>query len=554
MLNYIEIKNFLLIKNLKLDLSDSLTVITGETGSGKSTIMQAIQLCLGAKSNTSYISTGHDNCEITIIFNDIHSTVSAWLKDKDLLRDNEVIIRRKLSIDGKSKIYINDSLCSLQSLKEIGMQLVGLQGQRDNLLLLKPDFQLKIIDDFGQLHNTSSCVKELYEKWKEIQVQIYSMSEVSENETTSELLQYQINELKTYIDEEDNIQKIEEKHQMLSNYEKISHNLSSSIKLLDVDSELYSSLQGLKNYISNLNISNIKLPHLYNPLEQIEINVEELLSQLNIMQDNSSYDEEEFSILEAKLTSLFELGRKHKCDIKDLPKKLSNLEERLESILNKNDKILALKKNQEQIQIEYIKKAKELSTSRIKVAKKIDKLVSIEIKNLGMQQGLFQTEISNIEGTTPRLKGMDTVEFKIKLNNGHPFSSLRKCASGGELSRISLAIQVSTQNSFNIPTFLFDEIDVGISGSTGSLIGTLLKQLSENKQVICITHSPQVAAFAKNHLKVSKRTVNKTTISNVENLDEDGKVEELSRLLGGLKTNQTSVKAAKALIEEALSV
>jgi len=552
MLTYINIKNFAIIKDLELDLQTKMTGLTGETGAGKSIIIDSLELALGARADASLIRNNAERCEITIIF-DITSLFKAqdWLIKQELDSDNECIIRRIITNDGRSKSSINGNPCTQQTLRTISGFLLSIHGQHENQNLPNPEYQRELLDAFAGNKSLVSNIRQLYGSWSNTKKKLLELENLAEDwQTKIDFLTYQLNELDAINLHPENLENLRTKQKRLNNMEEFSNNINSALDLI-ADNENETIIRNLYNVKNRLEICQNIDPKIGLVLDLINnaiIQAEEAASSLQQNLNTLEIDEEQQKQVEEQLTNIYALARKHQTQPEELLQIQSNLKQKLENTQNVTSQLEKTKTELEDIEKKYLKTANELSANRKLAASKIEQLVSEKMQILGMNGGKFAVNILPNINQGFGANGLERIEFLVSANPGHPPQPLNKIASGGELSRISLAIQTITAEKEVTPTLIFDEIDTGIGGKTADIVGQLLRQLGKRTQVICITHLPQIAAQSHQHILVEKMTNEKNTEVTLRTLAKNERIEEIARMLGGVKITKQTLAHAKEML------
>lgn len=558
-LRELTIRNFAIIKHLEIEIEDGLTVVTGETGAGKSIVLGALNLLLGARAEADLIRHEEDQCEITALFEvDKLPDVTDWLESKDLLGDEEdahqyCLIRRIVRRNKPTKCYINDQPTRLSSLRELGLILVDLHGQHEHQSLLRRPTQRQILDQFAdhdsELVNIAKIASHIHRVEREL-------DNVTKSHTDSadrmELMSFQLNELNEAAIAEGEFEQLEAEHARLSNAKELISGINQSIDTL------------YQNEASNVSFELGKVINDLVPLADVDKNLSPVMEILNSslaqLDDAQSaldgalskieQDPERLQQVEQRRDTLINLARKHRCkegQLAGLHLKLKQEYEQLENLHLKPEKLQA-----ELIELrdQYLQLAVVVSENRQQVAKQLSATITEQMQGLGMQGGEFSINVEPIIDDSMHVSehGYDRIEYLVSSNHGMPLKSLQKTASGGELSRISLAIQVITGEKSHTPCLVFDEVDVGVGGKIASIVGQRLRDLGTHSQVICITHQPQVAAQANHHLFVDKVTTEHETYSTLIRLGEEMRTEEVARMLGGSEiTDRTKAHAQEML-------
>jgi DNA repair protein RecN (Recombination protein N) len=552
MLLNLNIIDLAVVKSLDLDLAKGMSVLTGETGAGKSILLTALGLALGDRADSGYVRPDCKRAEINLDF-DLADVLEAqqWLKDHDLDDGEHCLIRRVVSDDGRSKAFINNRPVTLQTLQELSEKLVQIHGQHAHLTLLNSDEQRRLLDAFAKNQPLLDKVNDCYRQWHKAHKELEGLTKASADQLQrEEFLRYQIEELQHLDLSNYNYTALSEEHGKLANLENIL-----AIGQRHVDS-LYENDQLSVNQMLNQSVSEITQIARYAPelndiaamLSEAQIQTEEAALQLRRFLKAQEADPHRMAILENQIGVIQKLSRKHHVSPEELPELAKNLEHELDGVTHSGERIAALALQTEASLIQYQNLASELTLIRQRQANKLQQQISAMIKELGMPQGEFLVDCSALADTAPKLNGKDKVEFLVCANPGLPAKPLAKVASGGELSRISLAIQVTTASDNTTPTMIFDEVDSGIGGGIAEIVGQKLRSLGLGRQVICVTHLPQVAAQAHSHLYVEKNNQTDVTSSSVRLLDREGRVEEIARMLGGVVITENTRAHAREML------
>lgn len=551
MLTQLTINNFAIVENLLIDFNSGMTAITGETGAGKSIAIDALSLCLGARFDTSLIKHASDRLDISAHFL-LDDTPSAlkWLTENQLNDNNECILRRVVNQDGRSKAFINGRAVPLAQLKELGHMLIQIHGQHEHQLLLSSEYQQILLDQYMAENGLLSTMKMAYRKWKTATEQyIKYQKSRQENDAHIQLLQYQLKELNEFSPIEGEYEQIDEEHKRLSNSDQLINLSHGLIDLLEENQEanLLHQLSNAKRIAQDLINLNGQLTDIPNMLEEAAIQIKEASYELHRYIDNLEVDPSRVMQLEQRLSKQISLARKHHIQPEKLPELHQQLLEEFNKLSDQDEMEEQLRQDIALYQKEALSCAKLLHAKRVKVAKILSQKITLSIHELAMPHGQFSI---NIVEDCDKLSetGTDQITFLVSTNPGQPMLPISKVASGGELSRIALTIQVLTAQKMETPALIFDEIDVGISGPTAAKVGNLLRQLGMSTQVITVTHLPQVAGNAHHHYFVAKQTDGKCTKTLVSVLNQSQKLQELARLLGGDKITENTLANARELL------
>ncbi len=553
MLTHIHIWNFAIVEKLDLELEAGLTVLTGETGAGKSILLDALNLALGDRADTGVIRHGAEKAEISVTFQiEAGSEAERWLKQNDLDSADECIIRRVISATGPSRAYINGKPAPILSLRTLGEMLVDLHGQHEHQSLLRKEAQRVLLDDYAGHGKLLEQLGQAYRDWKARREELESLRQASEERNSRlELLRYQVQELSELALAENELEDIEAEHRRLSNASALLENGNRVLQGLDND-EPVAVINQLQQYCSDIQQmaeSDLALQSTAELLESARIQVQEASVELRHYLDGLELDPQRLQWLDQRLATIQDLSRKHQVAPQILAALLPQLQDELQALEQADVRSGELQNDVDAALARYRKLADKLSRSRRKAAATLSKVVTESMQTLGMEGGQFDVRLNRPEDAQPAASGLEQVEFVVSANPGQPPRPLAKVASGGELSRISLAIQVITAENSRIPTLIFDEVDVGIGGRVAEIIGHLLRNLTQHRQVICVTHLPQVAALGHHHLQVSKVSDTDTTISQIRELEEEQRVEELARMLGGIEITEQTLSHAREMFE-----
>ena len=555
MLTQLTINNFAIVRQLEIELAKGMSVITGETGAGKSIAIDALGLCLGQRIETSMVREGQERAEICATFF-IEPTNPAyqWLQEQELQdpdNPSDCILRRVINADGRSKAFINSTPVSASQLKEIGQYLIHINGQHASQLLLKNDYQLQLVDTFAHHNDLLAQMREDYRAWKNLQTQVKNFQQkVAENEAKKQLLQYQVEELDEFALRPNEYLELEEDQRRLSNSEQLTQLSQSALQLLSenetvsIDSMLYRATQ----YIDELSELDPRYVSVQTMLNDALIQVQEATSEVQHLASHIEQDPMLLQEIEQRLGQALQLARKHNVKPEELVEWHQKLKAELTALLDfsESEERLILEEKAAFEKMQHT--AKQLHESRYQAAEKLAQQVTHSIKGLAMENAEFFIEV-NSDLTKVAANGADNIVFTLRSNLGQQAQPLAKVASGGELSRISLAIQVLTSDQSAIPTLIFDEVDVGISGKTASVVGKLLRQLGDKCQVLCVTHLPQVACHGYHQFNVEKFTVGDKTETKMTALSQEERVPALARLLGGSEITELALANAQEMLD-----
>lgn len=552
MLSQLKISHLAIVKTLELNYSEGLTVITGETGAGKSIMVDALALALGGRAEGNMVRFGEKRAEVVALFNCTDNKAAlAWLKSHELNIDDQCILRRTISADGRSRAYINSTPTTIQSLKNLGELLVNIHGQHEHQTLLRCDTQRMLLDHYAKLNKPLAKLKQSFNNWAQCKSALQKLTESARHaHERSELLAYQLKELDELALQEGEIQQLELDHRRLANCDQIHQTCFQSLQLLR-DNEQANAQQRLNDasrLLNDVHINDSKLESTRNFLDSISLQLEEASHDLSQYMESIENNPEQLQNLDLRISACHHLARKHRTPVEQLVEHHISLREEFGSIASTDEKCQALIIDEEKLRADYQGAAEKISAARKKAATRLEAQINDRLTALGMLDARLSVNISSNTNQASAL-GFDHIEFLVSTNPGQPFKPLSKVASGGELSRISLAIQVICAEKYATPTLVFDEVDVGVGGSIAEVVGRMLQRLSGKTQILCVTHQPQVASQADHHFTVSKISSKNSTQTKVIRLSEEGRVLEVARMLGGTNLTQASLDHAKVMLE-----
>jgi DNA repair protein RecN (Recombination protein N) len=548
----LNIINYTLVEQLEIDFAPGTTAITGETGAGKSLILDALSMALGDRADTGTIRGDRDRAQITATFAvaGIPEAVK-WLEDQDYQCDEQCILRRVYNREGRSRGYINGQPCTMQQLQQLGDLLVDLHSQHEHQSLLRRGTHRKLLDEFTGSVALADRVATLFQQWNSSHQKLLQMAEQSEQlSARRELLEFQVDELQQVNLDPQYLKSLEEEQQTLANAGQIVQDSQQLLEICDQaeDFNLRAGFNRCLTILANLKSKPRALSDAETLLRSGLIQVEEAIGELAHHIDRFEANPARLQQLEEELAVIFQLGRKHRVNPESLEDTLDRLQAELQALTAGDQSIEGLQQQVDQLATDYQQAAQELSKARRQGTVVMAEAINLQLQELAMGGAQLQIQLHSVDNGEYRSFGGEEVEFVIATNPGQPHKPLAKIASGGELSRVSLAIQVVAAAHSNIPTLIFDEVDVGIGGSTADIVGQLLKKLGDGGQVISVTHQPQVAAHAHHHYVASKVIAENSAESLISNLDRQQRIEELARMLGGSKiTSQTLSHAAELL-------
>jgi DNA repair protein RecN (Recombination protein N) len=538
------------IDSLNLDFKSGMTVLTGETGAGKSILLDALGLILGDRADTNIIRGGTNKTDITAIFSiKNNSNINDRLDEMEIESDDELFIRRTISKDGRSRAYLNNTPVPIQTLREIGEHLVDIHGQHAHQSLSRAKTQRELLDQFGQYDSLLKDISTIYQEWKQVSEQLQNYkADGKDFEARLTLLKYQIEELEQLTISESEYTKLSEELKRQSHSQRLLDSCREILSdLLESEFSINDRLSQHQKEINDLCAIDNSLENISKLLDSATIQIEEASHELKNYVDRFDIDANQMSIIENRLDKLHDLSRKHKVKPETLPEHLNLLTTQLNQLEGGQEQHELLQQQKTDLTEQYFKLAKKLSKKRSDAVNKFSVSVTKKMHELGMG-GKFSIDIERIENETPRQLGMDKISFMVSTNPGQPLRPITKVASGGELSRLSLAIQIIGSKDNGVATMIFDEVDAGISGSIAEIVGKLLHGLAEYRQIFCVTHLAQVASCGHHHCRVIKTTKANVTFTQVEYLDQQERVDEIARLLAGKEvTSESRANAAKML-------
>jgi len=550
MLEQLSIKNLVVVEDLSAEFQDGMTVITGETGAGKSIIVQALNLVSGGRSDATLVRHGKDKAEIVAMFQlGNNSNLLSFLENCDLEDGEECILRRVIGSDGRSRAYVNGSSVSLSKLREVGTKLIDMHGQNEHQLLLKNNQHRILLDDFAESQALCEEINNIVHDYLKVNNKIIQLQNTNEQTLAQkELLIYQLNELVESELEQDELDSIEKNFRISNNASVLIEKIADVLESLEHESGANELLIKAESTISKASELDSNLESVSAIFSSAQVQVQEGIYDLRDYLGKVSDGKVNIAELEKRISHLHSLGRKHNCQIPELLKVQNNIQSTLAELDSSSDKIEELTNKLRQLELNYKKESTVLTKHRQQSSKTLSKKVTDIMQDLGMpgSEVLFSL---NATDEPIRLNGQEEVVINVKTNIGQDLKPLNKVASGGELSRVSLALSVVTSKSELAPSIVFDEVDVGISGSVAEVVGRLLKKLSSRYQVLCVTHLAQVAAQGHEHMKVIKSQRKDATYTQMTSLNKEQRTDEVARILGGIKVSDKARLAAEEMIK-----
>jgi DNA repair protein RecN (Recombination protein N) len=548
----INISNYTLVESLEIEFAQGTTAITGETGAGKSLVLDALGMALGDRADTDTIRHGKERAEITATF-DINTIEAAktWLDANDFNSDENCILRRIYTREGRSRGYINGQPSTMSQLQELGDMLTDIHSQHEHQSLLRKETHRRLLDEYANAEDLATKVASDYSAWHKVHIDLTNLLQRSDElDDRKDLLNFQVNELQQIDLTAKHLEQLELEQKTLANAEQIvqdSHNLLAICGQAE-GFNLRDSLNKALSILANIEYKPEALKITEELLQGGLIQIEEAINEISHHIDRFEADPQRLQIVEEQLSAIFQLSRKHRVNPDQLETTLQTLEAELKNLIGGSENINALEEKLADLASSYEKSAKQLSSKRKAASKAMSKDINRQLQKLSMEGAELLVQLSPVNNCEYRSRGLEEIEFLLATNPGQPHKMLAKIASGGELSRVSLAIQVVAASHSTMPTLVFDEVDVGIGGSTADIVGQLIKQLGERGQVISVTHQPQVAAHAHHHYRASKVIEDNSAESLMAPLNQQQRVEELARMLGGAKVTKQTLSHASELL------
>ena len=555
MLTHLAIRDVALLDRLELELEPGLTVLTGETGAGKSIVIDALALALGERAEAGVIRLGCPRAEVTAAFALKPSSLAAtWLKTQALDDDGECVLRRVVEADKPSRAFINGRPVPVQQLRELGDLLVDIHGQHEHQSLLRRDVQRDTLDAYAGLEEAASAVAESYHTLQALTERLEALKRQSADRAARlELLRYQVQELVALNFKAGEIPRLEEEHARLAHGAELIEGVQTVVQTL-YDDEDQALARGLARAIGRLEAlakHDPQLNDIHALLAEASIQMDEAAARLHQYLDGLELDPQRLEQVERRMASVHELARKHRVPPEELPALAEKLRTELDDLENYDANLGKLEDEVKAVRAAYLKLAKELSWGRQQAAGRLGKAVTQHMQELGMPGGKFEIALQPLPEDELSAHGLERVEFLVSANPGQPVKPLTKVASGGELSRVSLALQVVLAGLGQIPALVFDEVDVGIGGRVAEIVGHKLRTLGKSRQALLVTHLAQVAAQGDRHLQVSKTVVKGATRVVIKALSDADRVNELARMMGGVEISKQTLAHAKDMLERA---
>ncbi len=551
MLTHLQIRDFAIIDLIELEVRAGLTVLTGETGAGKSIVVDALAMLSGGKGGAEVVRAGAERAELSATFDisDSSPTLRELLAEQSVEAEDELTIRRVIASDGRSRGYLNGVSVPLTLLREVGAMIVDIHGQHEFQSLTRPSAQRELLDEFGKHVDLAGNVREAHKIWIALVNRTVELEgKARDRDSKIELLRHQVSELKALDLKDGEVAQLAEERTRHSNRGRLAEAAQAAVGLLyDSDAgNAHATASRALAGIKTLSSVDQRLAKVVPMVDEATIQIREAARELSRYLETLDIDPARQEEVERRLAAIEELSRKHRVPATELTARAGELERQLAELDSADNDLNALKKSQAEALDAYRKQATQLSAGRQTAARALSKDITARMQTLGMAGGRFLIDITQPNGE-PAAHGFDTVEFRVTANPGQPLRPLAKVASGGELSRLSLAVQVAG-SAKDVRCMVFDEVDSGVGGAVAEIVGRELKALGYSGQAICVTHLPQVASQGHHHLRVAKLTDGKTTRTTLSELTMDERAEELARMLGGLEVTGKAREHAREML------
>jgi len=554
-LTYLQIRDFAIIDSIELDLRPGLTVLTGETGAGKSIMVDALQIIAGGRAGAEVVRANAERAEISATFDLLRSPreLKQWLEEQSISTDGELSVRRVIATDGRSRAYLNGQSVPATLLRELGNILIDIHGQHEFQSLTRNAAQRELLDDYGRHESLVDQVGISHRVWNGLLNRMLDLEgKARDRDARLDLLRYQVRELEALQLQDGEVAQLNEERSRLANRGRLGEAAQTAVMQLyeSEDGSAHAAVSRAVQALRNLAAVDAKLGAVLPLVDEAAIQIREAANQLRHYIDALDMDTARQDQVERRLAAIEELARKHRIAPEELPQRLTQLKAELVEVERAESDLSQLRKEQAAALEGYRTLAQQLTARRATAGRALAKDITARMQTLGMAGGRFQVEITPLATTEPAPHGVDQVEFRVTANPGQPLRPLAKVASGGELSRLSLAVQVSSA-ARETRSMVFDEVDSGIGGAVAEIVGRELHALAENAQVLCVTHLPQVAAQGHHHLRVTKLTDGKTTRTALTELSTDDRVEEIARMLGGVEITAKAREHAREMLKTA---
>lgn len=556
MLTELQVKDFAIITSSTLQLCAGMTTLTGETGAGKSILLGALGLVLGDRASTATVRDGATRADIAAVF-DVSECKDAsdWLNDHAMDQDSECILRRVITRDGKSRAFINGTPVTIKNLRELSQKLINIHGQHDHQLMTQADTQRAILDDFGECDELLMAVRQHWQAWTGKKRELDTITDrLQARNDRLDTLRYQLQEFTNLNLDSIDFLSVDQEHKRLSNTTLLGELCGQAMAILqDGNQPLLSQMTQANSIIEQLIANDSATREIADLLASAQIQLEEAVDTLRQYQHTIEPQPERLQDLDTLLSSAHQLAKKHQCGVTELAALEARLRDEFDELQSIDESIESIEADLKSLETSHATASAKLTEKRTKAAGQLSKHLTAAMQTLGMKGGKFDIEVSPRKLETPTATGNDLVVFKVSANPGAAPRPMTDVASGGELSRLSLAVQLITSAKHRVPTLIFDEVDTGVGGGVAETVGQQLRQLGDRCQVLCVTHLPQVAAQGHTHIKVSKKSSDNKTLAESRVLTKDESLEEIARMLGGMKITKRTREHAKEMLASARS-
>ncbi len=540
------------MRHLDVEFETGLTIITGETGTGKSILIEALGLALGDRADSSMVRAEAERASVSATFDvTANKTLKAFLREHDLEDGGHCILRRVMGADGRSRAFCNASPIPVQILKQIGEFLIDIHGQHAHQSLLRRSMQRELLDEFGRCGKFAAAVENAHKTWRELTQQVTQLSNGAEDVPSRiDLLQFQVQEIQALEISQTSLADLEAEHRRIGHASRLIEGYDNAANhAFDTEGSSLVNVVKAAGILRELSVIDDALLSVVELLDQASINLEEAEWEFGRLRANVETDPRRLQEIDTKLGEIQDIARKHRCEAAEIPNRLAAIQVELEQISNREEKIQQLSIDLDLALSDYAEASKALHQSRARAAKKMAGEITSRLRELGIPYGEFAVQVEKTEGQ-PSAHGNDGIEFLVTANPDQPIRPLKKVASGGELSRISLAIQVATAGSSGIPVLVFDVVDSGVGGATAEVVSQYLRTLAEQRQILCITHLPQVASAGNHHFAIGKIVASGITETTIRDLKPKERIDEVARMLGGMRITEKAREHARELLED----
>ena len=552
MLRSLQVRDFAIVDQIAVEFEPGMTVLTGETGAGKSILVDAVGLVLGERGSSQLVRKGANRAEFSAEFDIVElGHVRSWLEEQALDQDDDCLLRRVIGADGRSRAFINGNAVTMQQLKAIGERLLDIHGQHFHQSLGHKHVQRDLLDYYGKLQDPRNKTGAAFEQWQSLQQRLeHLLAADVDRASRLDLLEFQLSDLEALAVTAEEVPELQAERQKLLNSGKLAEGVATALGALSQDDSANASalLAEASRSVAALSDFDPKLGPVGELLESAGIQVSEAIDELQRYGDALDMDPARRDWVEQRLDALQDVARKHRTTVEEIPGLVERLREEFDTLNHAEERGRELEAEAEKARADYFRLADKLSKARSKAAAGFAAAVSDAMDGLGMPGGKFEISFERLADDKARSWGIDDIEFLISANPGQPPMPISKVASGGELSRMSLAIQVIAADGSKIPTMVFDEVDSGVGGRVAEMVGRRLQELGDKRQVLCVTHLPQVASLAAHHFRISKVSDGKATRTGVSVLGKDERIEELARMLGGVEITQKTIDHAAEML------